>query len=71
MNRSEKVRPKVEAFENLFSEIEKYMRKLMSIVDKGEGIAGAFCILGYSTTSGVVLLIIDKWQPFSETFHLQ
>ena len=56
MNRSEEVRPKVEAFEKPFSEIKKYMRWLMSIVDKGEGIAGAFRILGYSTTSGTVLL---------------
>lgn len=65
------MRTKVEALEKSVSEIEKDMRRLMSIVDQGSGIAGALRILGYSTTGGVVALIADNWESFSKAFGLK
>lgn len=65
------VRTKVEALEKSVSEIEKDMRRLMSIVDQGAGIAGVFRILGYSTTGGIVALIADNWQAFIKTFGIR
>ncbi len=55
------VRTKVEALEKSVAEIEKDMRRLMSIVDQGSGVAGALRILGFSTTGGAIALVIDNW----------
>jgi hypothetical protein len=65
------VRTKVEALEKSVSEIEKDMRRLMSIVDQGSGVAGVLRILGYSTTGGVVALIADNWQAFTKAMGLK
>lgn len=65
------VRTKVEALEKSVAEIEKDMRRLMSIVDQGSGIAGALRVLGYSTTGGAIAMIADNWQAVSKTFGLK
>lgn len=65
------VRTKVEALEKSVAEIEKDMRRLMSIVDHGSGIAGTLRVLGYSTTGGVVALIVDNWQAASKLLGIK
>ncbi len=65
------VRTKVEALEKSVAEIEKDMRRLMSIVDQGSGVAGTLRILGYSTTGGAIALVIDNWQAFTRAMGLK
>jgi hypothetical protein len=65
------VRTKVEALEKSVAEIEKDMRRLMSIVDQGSGVAGALRILGYSTTGGAIALVADNWHAFTKAMGLK
>jgi hypothetical protein len=64
------VRTKVERLETSVEQIEKDMRRLMTIVDQGSGVAGTLRVLGYSSGGGLVALIADNWQTLSKKIGL-
>jgi len=62
------VRTKVEKLEQSVEEIEKDLKRLMSYVDQGQGIAGALRVLGFSGIGGAVALIGDNWASLKRFF---
>lgn len=62
------VRTKVEKLEQSVEAIENDLKRLMSYVDKGQGIAGALRVLGFSGLGGAVALIGDNWASLKRFF---
>lgn len=62
------VRTKVESLEQTVDRVEKDLRRLVSIVDQGSGLVGAFKLLGFSTMGGAVAVVIDNWQSLKKLF---
>lgn len=62
------VRTKVDKLEQSVEAIEKDLKRLMSYVDQGQGIAGALRVLGFSGIGGAVALIGDNWASLKRFF---
>ncbi len=62
------VRTKVEKLEESVDSIEKDLRRLVSIVDQGSGLVGAFKLLGFSTMGGTIAVIVDNWAALKKFF---
>jgi len=62
------VRTKVDKLEQSVEAIEKDLKRLMSYVDQGQGIAGALRVLGFSGIGGAVALIGDNWASIKRFF---
>lgn len=62
------VRTKVEKLEQSVDAIEADLKRLMSYVDKGAGIAGALRVLGFSGLGGTIALLGDNWASLKKFF---
>lgn len=62
------VRTKVENLEKSVEAIECDLKRLMSYVDKGAGIAGTMRVLGFSGLGGAVALLGDNWSSLKRFF---
>ena len=63
------VRTKVDKLEQSVEAIETDMKRLMSYVDKGAGIAGALRVLGFSSLGGALALLADNWASLKRFFQ--
>lgn len=62
------VRTKVEKLEQTVDQIEADIKRLMSYVDKGAGVAGALRVLGFSGLGAAFALIGDNWAAIKRFF---
>ena len=62
------VRTKVEKLEEAVDNIEKDLKRLMSYIDKGQGIVGALRVLGFSGLGGAIALLGDNWASLKSFF---